>query len=93
MKRTRAVTLALTIAAALALGGLGATRAAAQAPDAKALFETKCSTCHSLERPTSKRKDRAGWEKTVARMKRNGCPISDEEAKTIVDYLTETYGK
>ncbi|MEW6715191.1 MAG: hypothetical protein AB1306_08900 [Nitrospirota bacterium] len=62
--------------------------------DAKALFETKCSQCHSADRPKSKKKTEKEWESTVMRMKNvNGCKITDEEAKTIIGYLAATYGK
>lgn len=62
--------------------------------DAKALFEQKCSTCHSIDRPKSKKKTAKEWENTVMRMKNvNGCPITDEEAKVIIDYLSKNYGK
>jgi mono/diheme cytochrome c family protein len=61
--------------------------------DAKALFETKCSTCHSLKRPMSKKKTEAKWTKTVARMRKHGCVLTDEEAQIIVDYLVQNYGK
>jgi mono/diheme cytochrome c family protein len=67
--------------------------AGAQGDGGKALLEQKCSICHSADRPKAKKKDRAGWEKTVMRMKNvNGCPITDEEAKTIIDYLAKNYG-
>jgi mono/diheme cytochrome c family protein len=57
------------------------------------LFETNCKRCHSIERPKSKRKTRGGWIITVMRMKNfNGCPISDEEAALIIDYLATEYG-
>lgn len=66
---------------------------AAQEDPGKALFEAKCGLCHSLDRPKAKKKDRAGWERTVMRMKTaNGCPINDEEAKAIIDYLAKQYG-
>ncbi len=62
--------------------------------DASALFESKCSQCHSIDRPKSKKKTEEGWRKTVLRMKNvNGCQISDEVAATIIKYLSETYGK
>lgn len=65
----------------------------AQDDSSRALFEQKCSVCHSPDRAKAKKKDRAGWEKTVMRMKNvNGCPITDEEAKTIIDYLAKNYG-
>ena len=62
--------------------------------NAEQLFESKCSICHSINRPKSKTKSKEGWETTVMRMKnKNGCPITDEEAKMIIDYLAEEYGK
>jgi mono/diheme cytochrome c family protein len=62
--------------------------------NAKLLFERKCGTCHSIEKPKSKTKIKGEWEKTVMRMKNvNMASISNEEAKAITDYLTNTYGK
>ncbi len=61
--------------------------------DVKQLFETKCSICHTIERPKGKKKSVEGWKATVMRMKNtNGCPITDEEAGMIIDYLAENYG-
>jgi mono/diheme cytochrome c family protein len=64
-----------------------------QPVDAKALFENKCSTCHSIKRPMSKKKTEAKWTKTVSRMRKWGCALTDDEAKIIVDYLFKNYGK
>ncbi len=62
-------------------------------PKAKALFESKCSACHSLDRPLGRTKDREGWTRTVMRMKNvNGCPLTDPEAGTIIEYLTQIRG-
>ena len=62
--------------------------------DAKGLFEGKCSACHSIERPKSKNKTMQEWESTVMRMKNvNHGPITDQEAKIIIDYLAEHFGK
>jgi len=84
----------LCLLGAIALVGSGwVLPAMAQQDGGKALFEQKCSVCHSADRAKAKKKDRAGWEKTVMRMKNvNGCPITDDEAKTIIDYLTKNYG-
>jgi nitrate/TMAO reductase-like tetraheme cytochrome c subunit len=58
------------------------------------LFEEKCSTCHSIDRPKSKIKTKQEWESTVMRMKNvNHSPISDQEAKIIIDYLAKHFGK
>jgi len=64
-----------------------------QPVDAKALFENKCSTCHSIKRPMSKKKTEAKWTETVARMRKHGCVLTDEEAQIITDYLAKNYGK
>ena len=62
-------------------------------PQAKALFEAKCSACHELSRPLGKNKDRSGWTTTVTRMQKvNRCPITDAEAKAIIDYLVAVRG-
>ncbi|RJQ47259.1 MAG: hypothetical protein C4538_05440 [Nitrospiraceae bacterium] len=61
--------------------------------DAKTLFENKCIQCHSLSWSKERKKTEAEWAGTVMRMKNvNGAPISDEEAKIIIDYLTSNYG-
>jgi len=62
--------------------------------DAKELFEKKCSVCHSLDRPRSKKKALKEWEKTVTRMiASRGAKITDEEAKLVIDYLAKNYGR
>jgi cytochrome c5 len=89
------VLTAALIAAGLLCAGLPVHPAQAKGMDskAKALFEAKCSVCHSLSRPLGKTMDLAGWTKTVTRMQKvNGCPITDQEAKTIIDYLVAVRG-
>ncbi len=85
----------------LAMVFLGAGAAFAEAPKSadpradpgKALFEAKCSICHPLSRPLGEHKDRAAWTRDVTRMQKvNGCPITDEEAKVIIDYLVKIRG-
>ena len=65
-----------------------------EATDAKTLFEKKCSVCHSADRAKSLKKTNEEWTKTVVRMKeKRNENITNDEAKTIFDYLTKTYGK
>jgi cytochrome c2 len=64
-----------------------------QPVDAKALFENKCSACHSTDRPKSKKKTASEWADTVERMRGHGCAVNDAQAKIIVDYLAKNYGK
>ncbi len=62
--------------------------------NAEKLFESRCSVCHSIDRPKSKTKTKEGWEATVVRMQNKSSGlISDKEASIISEYLAETYGK
>ena len=66
----------------------------AEDSDAKALFEKRCSLCHSTSRPLGKTKSSNEWEKTVMRMKGYaGDRISDQDANIITVYLAEIRGK
>ncbi len=56
------------------------------------IFELRCSRCHSVETPLSRRKDRAGWERTVWAMRQRGARLTDEEAAEVVRYLLEIRG-
>jgi hypothetical protein len=54
----------------------------------------RCIICHSLEYIPSNAPamDRAAWQKTLQKMKdRFGAPMTDEEAKQILDYLDGSY--
>jgi hypothetical protein len=56
----------------------------------------QCSMCHSLDYITQHAMilDRAGWEKTVGKMINvMGAPINAADKNTIIDYLTQNYGK
>jgi sulfite dehydrogenase (cytochrome) subunit B len=54
----------------------------------------RCIICHTLEYIPSNAAamNRAGWEKSVQKMRdRFGAPITDDEARQIVDYLASNY--
>jgi sulfite dehydrogenase (cytochrome) subunit B len=54
-----------------------------------------CGACHSLDyiRMNSVFLNAAGWNAEVTKMiKAMGAPISDADAKAIVDYLAKNYG-
>jgi sulfite dehydrogenase (cytochrome) subunit B len=54
----------------------------------------RCIICHSVEYIPSNAPamNRAAWQKTIQKMKdRFGAPITDEEAKQILDYLSANY--
>jgi len=56
----------------------------------------RCILCHSLEYipANAPAMDRAAWQKTVQKMREKfAAPISDAEAKEIVDYLSANYAE
>lgn len=62
-------------------------------PAGKALFETKCHTCHELSAATDQRLSGPDWAAVVHRMiEANGAELTEPEAQQIIAYLTTTYG-
>jgi len=57
------------------------------------IFELRCSRCHTVETPLSRRKDRADWERTVWAMRQRGARLTDEEAAEVVRYLVTVRGR
>ena len=54
----------------------------------------RCIICHSVEYipANAPAMDRAAWQKTVQKMREKfGAPITDDEAKQILDYLAANY--
>jgi sulfite dehydrogenase (cytochrome) subunit B len=54
----------------------------------------RCMVCHSVEYIPSNAPamNRVAWQKTIQKMKdRFGAPITDEEARQILDYLDANY--
>ncbi|NTW59596.1 MAG: hypothetical protein HGB21_02810 [Nitrospirae bacterium] len=88
-----------SVAALLGIGllvivGKAAYGADNPAGEAQSLFEKKCSACHSTSRTTSQKKTAREWERTVLRMKNGyGAPMSDEEARAVIDYLAKNHGE
>ncbi len=89
-------------AAADAAADAGAAAAAPAAAEVTALRQGtgrdltvgRCIICHSVEYIPSNAPamDRAAWQKTIQKMRdRFGAPITDEEAKQILDYLDANY--
>jgi cytochrome c5 len=65
----------------------------AEALDGKALFEKKCTVCHAAKRALDEKMDKAGWEKTIAKMKAKGAQVNEAEAAAIAGYLVKAAGK
>jgi mono/diheme cytochrome c family protein len=95
----RTCTLLLSGAALL----LGAGAAAADSGEAgvhlkpgagRELTSSRCIICHSLEYipANAPAMDPTAWQKTVQKMRdRFGAPISEDEARTILSYLSANY--
>jgi cytochrome c5 len=63
------------------------------APD-RDLVVARCSVCHSLDyvQMNAPVFDRAGWQKSVRKMIDTfGAPISEDDAKLILEYLANNY--
>jgi cytochrome c5 len=56
------------------------------------LVRERCTRCHKVERIKKAQHDKAGWEKTVARMRGKGAKVDDAEAARIVDFLANGGG-
>ena len=84
---------------ALAFGGAAkADEASVQLTQADGVerVQAYCAICHSLDYivMNSPFQDRAGWDKTVAKMvKVMGAPLAPEDVAAVVDYLAANYGK
>jgi quinoprotein glucose dehydrogenase len=84
---------------AFALGGQAAipstVHVQTQLPDAKGreLVQTVCNSCHSVDLITTHRQTRDEWTGTVQRMAQHGASATDDQFHTIVDYLTNNFGR
>jgi sulfite dehydrogenase (cytochrome) subunit B len=54
----------------------------------------RCVICHSVEYipANAPSQNRVGWQKTIQKMREKfGAPITDDEARQILDYLDANY--
>ncbi len=90
---------ALLLALLVRAPGAAAPSAAAEVTDLRPgpgrdLTVGRCIICHSVEYIPSNAPamNRAAWQKTIQKMKdRFGAPITDDEARQILDYLDANY--
>ena len=78
--------------------GLGMISSVVQAQDAvlpdgagRDQINKACSVCHSVTQVTSQRHTRAEWADLVDQMVARGAQVSDNDYKTIVDYLGKNF--
>jgi hypothetical protein len=53
------------------------------------LARAKCQICHTTEYITQQRLTPAQWEKTIAKMKKWGAPLTDDEERAMVAYFSK----
>jgi mono/diheme cytochrome c family protein len=100
----RALTAAAALAGICALAGAGSVAWATDAAGEETLQLTdgpgrdlasqRCAICHSLDYIPSSAPamDRAAWQKTIQKMReRFGAPVTDDEARQILEYLAGNY--
>jgi mono/diheme cytochrome c family protein len=84
----------VAVLSALAFPGSDVSGGDKPAKTAKELFEERCSICHGLDRAKDHRRAADEWARTVRRMREVfGAKLTDEEAKTIIDYLSKHFRK
>jgi len=57
----------------------------------KDLVASYCAACHGLESVTAQRANKEGWETIVNYMVSRGLSATNDELKTIVDYLAAVF--
>lgn len=60
---------------------------------AKAILETNCAACHAPNLATDSRHTQAEWDDILDSMVARGASLSDDEHKTLLAYLSATYGR
>ena len=59
--------------------------------DGKKLIVAKCQLCHTLERVVTSHRAKEDWDSVIALMVEQGASLTDDESKTVVDYLASNY--
>ncbi|MGH9559841.1 MAG: hypothetical protein ACRD3S_00170, partial [Terracidiphilus sp.] len=67
---------------------------AAQMPEGegKKIIVEQCELCHTLERVVTTHRGKDDWQAVIDLMVEQGATLSDQQAKTVVDYLAANYG-
>jgi len=87
---------AVLLSALLLPGAAQAQRAKpAGFPDGpgKEVLVAKCFQCHAPTMWQDHRQDRRGWESVLYRMVGRGALWTEDEIKTMADYLASAYGR
>ena len=89
----RRMTLFLAISALVLTLLAGSVPMAHAQDNAEALFQQKCSKCHTLDRTNVTMTSEEWWTTVLAMKKKWFSGISDEDAKVIYQYLVQNRSK
>ena len=80
--------------AAISTLAFGASANAQELPDGpgKAVVQTACSQCHSLEVVIGQPRSRDAWTDLVSQMVGNGAQLSDDDYNLVIEYLAAHFG-
>ena len=89
MKQIQLFLLVLTVGLAT-----GTSSQAQGLPDGtgRATYENVCGSCHGADIVIGSQGTRARWEETVDGMRNRGAAGSDDDFKTVLDYLARYFG-
>jgi hypothetical protein len=59
--------------------------------DGKKLIVAKCQLCHTLERVVTSHRTKDDWDAVISLMVEQGADLTDDEKKTVTDYLATNY--
>jgi cytochrome c5 len=91
-ERLTTVLLSGLIALGMGFGATSARTAELESGPGSDLVERACSNCHTLDNVLQVRKNRTDWDTTVHLMRNYGMDMSEEDMKTVIDYLSSYYG-
>jgi competence ComEA-like helix-hairpin-helix protein len=58
----------------------------------KVILENTCTECHGLDKVLTRLRTTKEWRETAVRMRSKGATMSDDEFKTLVEYLAQNFG-
>jgi len=59
--------------------------------DGKPIIVAKCQLCHTLERVVTSHRTKDDWQAVISLMVEQGADLTDDQSKTVVDYLASNF--